>query len=182
MCTFLGKTTIKKALSAAAKAAGINLGKDEILQILGKFLAAGITRVPRKRLMEFCTTYKGSTGAGFDKNIGQLVKSGHVKTHINDQTVELIKLGIEYINITLLTTNKEKHDAIKEFLSRTGKLIFDKLVDRQPHDKLVIAEQIGKDLKKLSGYEKVLSFMKKMGWLIKYDNGSIKLTNKCFIN
>lgn len=152
---------------------------DNILQMMGKLHSIGHNQPKRDQVQSFSGNAK--TPEGFKKNMGILKKEGWVLYPSKD-TVELTEQGLEYVgdvDPSSLSID-EFHENIKEMLpSKQAKEIFDMITDGKIHSKKDIIMKLGLDPNKLSGLEKNLSKMSKLGFLEK-NQTTIQLTDKCF--
>lgn len=154
-----------------------NAAQAKILHTMGDLRAIGMTQPTRAQVQSFSGNTK--TEAGFVKNMGLLRKHKYI---VGSDTLELMPKGVAFVgtnndpsNVTL----EKFHQNIKLLLSKKGGLIFDALVDGKVHNKREVAERLGYDMKKLSGYEKDLCKMSSLGLLDKKEN-DIQLTGMSF--
>ena len=124
----------------------------------------------------------GKTLEGFKKNCGNIKKKLYL--HYPDaKTMALTENGIAYVgelDAETITNEYFQEQVIKPLLSKKAGLVFDALSDGDVHQKRQVAMELGYDMAKLSGYEKDLSKMSKLGFLNK-DKTTLQLTDKCFI-
>lgn len=155
--------------------------EQEILVALGKLHAGGIT--PAKREMVQALAKQGKTPESYKKNLGILKKKGLLE-YCEANAIALTKVGIDYIGGIVsdsesMTNNIYHEEIIQELISKKAYKIFKHIVDGNKYNKLEVAEQLGYDLDKLSGYEKDLSKMSTLGFLEKTST-TIQLTDKCY--
>jgi hypothetical protein len=175
------KAAIAKASSSAksAKANSITVKPKErdILQALGKLYAAQVEQKHRSTVAALAGQSK--TPEGFKKTLGSLKKKGLITYGSND-TLDLTDAGIEVIGYTAPLTNQDfQEEVIKQLVSPKGWTIVQHIIDREVYNKNQVATDMGYDMNKLSGFEKDLSKLKKLGFLDKTSD-TIQLTGKCF--
>lgn len=172
--------TPTKVKAATTNATGVKPAEDKILQAMGKFRAIGEHQPTRDQVQNFSGNAK--TLAGFQKNVGNLKKKGYL-VYTPGNTLELTEKGVNHVGDIdpSSLTNEELHKSIKEILGspKAGEL-FDMLVDGNEHNRIEIAKEMGYDLKKLSGYDKMLSKMSTLGFVEKTKT-TLQLTDKCFL-
>ena len=154
--------------------------QEVILQTLGKLRAIQMNQPTREMVMHMS---KNSTKkAGYEKNCGILRKQGFLMyPSTPNKTVELTPQGVAYVGAPDPSdmTNEAYHACIKEIISKKGGLILDHLVDGEVHDREETARALDYDMKKLSGFNKDLSKMSSLGFLV-YTKTTLQLTPACF--
>lgn len=153
--------------------------EEAIVQALGKLHAAGITQP--KRDMVQAMSGNGKTLEGFKKNMGCTKKKGYL-VYPDGTSVALTDKGVSHVGEVdpdSITNEFFHEEVVKPLLNKKASLIFDAISDGDVHQKKDVAEELGYQMDKLTGYEKDLSKMSKLGFLTK-DKTTIQLTNKCF--
>ncbi|KAL3913744.1 MAG: hypothetical protein SGARI_000500 [Bacillariaceae sp.] len=166
-----------KALPSSKKTFELKPKEMAILKAIGKLHAAQIGKKSKKMVAALAGQSK--TPEGFKKMLGGLKKKGFIIYGAND-TVDLTDLGIEAVGYSPALTNTDFHEqVIKVLLTPKGWTIFQHIIDREVHNKINVAKEMGYPMSKLSGYDKDLSKMTTLGFL-KKTTDTIQLTEKCF--
>ena len=156
----------------------LNTQKMKILKTIAMLRMASISKASKEQVQIMSGNSK--TKAGFDKNLGQLKKAGFL-VYVG-ANVELTEKGLAVVgDVDPSSLSTESfHENIKKVLSKKGGSIFDFISDGKKYNKMDVAKALGYDLDKLSGFEKDLSKMSSLGFLVK-DKETMQLTAKCFI-
>jgi len=169
-----------KSSGGGKKSGGLNPKQVGILEALGKLHAVGITE-PKRDMVQALSGNSKTTEA-FKKNMGIIRSKFGYLEFPSSTTVALTDAGREYVgepDPESLTNAYFKEHMMKPLLSKKAGEILDAISDGEVHNKIIVAQDMGYDMDKLSGYEKDLSKMSTLGFLDKTKD-TIQLTDQCF--
>lgn len=183
----LSKATVAKKHSSAKKEKSSSRDNDvvvvnekqlAILRTIVKLRRLGI-HAPIKQLVQLLSG-NVQTKPGFDKNLGYLRKQGLVDFP-GPVVVSSTDKGITHVGTVDPSdlTSRFCLNCVKQLFARKIRPLFDIMSDGNEHNKLTVARRLGYDMDKLSGFEKELGSMVKIGYLMR-DGDMVQLTDKCF--
>jgi len=173
------KKIVKAKHNKGSNAVKVSPKEEAILQAIGKLHAGGIQEPKRSMVQGMSKNSK--TPEAFKKCLGAIKKKG-LLLYPSGETIALTDEGISFVGVfdPESFTNANFHDeVIKELLSKKDRTIFEALVDGKVHDRKAVAEKLGYDMSKLSGYDKDLAKMGTLGYLDKTKT-TLQLTDTCF--
>lgn len=172
------KPTVAKK-TKMSKSKTISGPQIKILHALGRFKGAGMENPTREQVQ--ILSGNGRTLEGYKKNCGILKKDGYISYPSKD-TLELTEKGSQFAGDEATTTDFEWHELLKELIGvKQATEIFELLSDGAERTKEFVVRELKLDPKRLSGFEKNLSKMNKMG-ILKKTKTTVQLTPYCFIS
>jgi predicted transcriptional regulator len=175
-----GKTVAKHPSTGSGGSSDLKPPFEAILQAMGKLRAIGQDNPKRTDVQTFSGNAK--TYEGFKKNLGSLRSQYGLVDFPCGQTVTLTEKGIQHVGEVDRTsvTNESAQELMKELLAPKAREILHAMVDGASHDRNAIAEQLGYDMSKLSGFNKNVSRMKTLDIVSYPTKTTIQLTDRCF--